>query len=113
LPPPEKLIGLIGKTNVGKSTLFAAMTLAPVEIANHPFTTIKPNIGVAYVRKKCVHVELGLPKCDPRTGMCINGNRFIPVKVMDVAGLIPGASHDLLLIGSSFFQAALLRVLQS
>ncbi len=92
MPPPVKLIGLIGKTNVGKSTLFAAITMATVEIANHPFTTIKPNTGVGYVRKKCVHVELGLPKCDPRTGMCIEGNRFIPIKVMDVAGLIPGAS---------------------
>ncbi len=91
MPPPEKLVGLIGKTNVGKSTLFAAITLAPVEIANHPFTTIKPNMGVGYVRRRCVHVELGLPKCDPRTGMCINGYRFIPVKIMDVAGLIPGA----------------------
>ncbi len=90
MPPPEKLVGIIGKTNVGKSTLFAALTLAPVEIANHPFTTIKPNIGVGYVRKKCVHVELGV-ECNPRTGFCLNGYRFIPVKIMDVAGLIPGA----------------------
>lgn len=93
MPPPEKLIGIIGKTNVGKSTLFAALTLAPVAIANHPFTTIKPNIGVGYVRRKCVHVELGLDRCNPRTGTCIRGYRFIPVKVMDVAGLIPGASQ--------------------
>lgn len=93
MPPPEKIVGIIGKTNVGKSTLFAALTMAPVEIANHPFTTIKPNIGIGYVRKKCVHVELGLKKCDPRTGFCIRGNRFIPVKIMDVAGLIPGASQ--------------------
>ena len=92
MPPPTKIIGLIGKTNVGKSTLFAAMTLATVEIANHPFTTISPNTGVGYVRRKCVHVELGLPGCNPRTGACIKGNRFIPVKLMDVAGLIPGAS---------------------
>ncbi len=93
MPPPEKIVGIIGKTNVGKSTLFAALTMAPVEIANHPFTTIKPNIGIGYVRKKCVHVELSLEKCDPRTGFCIRGNRFIPVKIMDVAGLIPGASQ--------------------
>ncbi len=90
MPPPEKLIGIIGKTNVGKSTLFAALTLAPVEIANHPFTTIKPNVGVGYVKKKCVHVELGV-KCNPRTGFCLGDYRFIPVKIMDVAGLIPGA----------------------
>ncbi len=92
MPPPEKLVGIIGKTNVGKSTLFTALTMVPVEIANHPFTTIKPNIGIAYVRKKCIHVELGLDKCNPRKGFCINGYRFIPIKIMDVAGLIPGAS---------------------
>ncbi|OYT39802.1 MAG: redox-regulated ATPase YchF, partial [Desulfurococcales archaeon ex4484_58] len=92
MPPPEKIVGVIGKTNVGKSTLFAALTLVPVEISNHPFTTIKPNIGIGHVRKKCVHVELGLEKCDPRTGFCLKGYRFIPVKLMDVAGLIPGAS---------------------
>jgi len=92
LPPPEKIVGIIGKTNVGKSTLFAALTLATVDIANHPFTTIKPNIGIGYVRKKCVHVELGLPQCNPRSGYCLRGNRFIPIKLMDVVGLIPGAS---------------------
>ncbi|MEM0249232.1 MAG: redox-regulated ATPase YchF [Desulfurococcaceae archaeon] len=92
MPPPEKLIGIVGKTNVGKSTLFAAMTMIPVKIADHPFTTIEPNVGVAYARKKCIHVELGLAKCNPRSGFCQRGFRFIPVKVVDVAGLIPGAS---------------------
>jgi ribosome-binding ATPase YchF (GTP1/OBG family) len=91
LPIPEKVIGIVGKTNVGKSTLFSAMTMIPVKIADHPFTTIEPNIGVAYVRKNCVHVELGLPGCNPRSGFCVKGYRFIPVKIMDVAGLVPGA----------------------
>ncbi len=91
MPPPQRLIGIVGKTNVGKSTFFAAATLAQVEIANHPFTTIEPNVGVGYVRVRCAHVELGLPKCDPATGYCLEGWRFIPVKLMDVAGLIPGA----------------------
>jgi len=93
LPAPEKIVGIVGKTNVGKSTLFAAITLIPVKISNHPFTTIEPNVGVGYVRKKCVHVELGLKECNPRSGYCIRGYRFIPVKIMDVAGLIPGASQ--------------------
>ncbi|MEM0380551.1 MAG: redox-regulated ATPase YchF [Desulfurococcaceae archaeon] len=93
MPPPEKVIGIIGKTNVGKSTLFSALTLATVKIANHPFTTIEPNIGVGYVRKKCIHVELGLEKCNPRTGYCLKGFRFIPIKLLDVAGLVPGASR--------------------
>jgi len=87
--PP--LIGIVGKTNVGKSTLFSAMTLASVEISNRPFTTIDPNKGIGYVRTRCPHVDFSLPKCDPRTGYCIKGNRFIPVELMDVAGLIPGA----------------------
>ena len=92
MPPPEKLIGIVGKTNVGKSTLFTALTLIPVKIADHPFTTIEPNTGISYIRKKCVHTELGLPRCTPRSGFCINGERFIPVKLVDVAGLIPGSS---------------------
>ncbi len=91
MPPPQPLVGIVGKTNVGKSTFFAAATLIPVEISNRPFTTIEPNIGIGYVRKKCVHVELGLSRCDPKNSICINGWRFIPVKLMDVAGLIPGA----------------------
>lgn len=87
--PP--LIGIVGKTNVGKSTLFSALTLSMAEASNRPFTTIEPNHGVAYVRRMCPHTELGLPKCDPRTGFCKKGIRFIPVDVKDVAGLIRGA----------------------
>ena len=48
-------IGLVGKPNVGKSTAFSAMTQTPVEIANYPFTTIEPNIGIAWlpINEKC------------------------------------------------------------
>ena len=42
-------IGLVGKPNVGKSTFFSAATLAQVDIANYPFCTIDPNVGVAFV----------------------------------------------------------------
>jgi len=91
LPPPERIVGVIGKTNVGKSTFFSSLTMISVEISNRPFTTIKPNVGVAHVRKKCPELELGV-KCSPRTGFCISGTRFIPVKVIDVAGLVPGSS---------------------
>jgi len=91
VPPPIPLVGIIGKTNVGKSTFFSALTLLPAKIENRPFVTIEPNVGIGYVRKRCVHVELGLPGCNPRNSLCIKGNRFIPVKLMDVAGLIKGA----------------------
>jgi len=84
------LIGLVGKPNVGKSTFFKACTLANVEIANYPFTTIKPNRGIGYVRIKCIDSELGV-RCQPRTGYCKNGTRFVPVELVDVAGLVPDA----------------------
>lgn len=87
--PP--LIGIVGKTNVGKSTLFSAISMASVEISNRPFTTIDPNKGVGYVRVPCPHVDFSLPRCDPRSGYCVKGNRFVPVDIIDVAGLIPGA----------------------
>ena len=84
------IIGLIGKANVGKSTLFNAATELAVPAANYPFTTIEPNVGVAYARVKCVCREFGVQD-NPVHSICIDGNRFIPVKLVDVAGLVPGA----------------------
>jgi ribosome-binding ATPase YchF (GTP1/OBG family) len=85
------LVGLVGKPNVGKSTFFSAATKAPAEIANYPFTTIEPNRGVAYLRTPCPHVALGLPGCNPRSGKCANGVRWVPTELLDVAGLVPDA----------------------
>ncbi len=84
------LVGIVGKPNVGKSTFFSAATLIPVPIASYPFTTIKPNRGVAYVRVKCVCQEFGV-KDNPVNSICIEGERFIPVELVDCAGLIPDA----------------------
>jgi ribosome-binding ATPase YchF (GTP1/OBG family) len=84
------LIGLVGAPNSGKSTFFKALTLANVEIANYPFTTIKPNQGVGYVIKPCPCKKLGV-KCNPQNSQCIDGLRYIPVRLLDVAGLVPGA----------------------
>ena len=86
------LIGLVGKPSVGKSTFFKAATLAEVEIASYPFTTIKPNHGVGYVRVPCIDKEFNT-QCNPNHGFCINHERFVPVELMDVAGLVPGASE--------------------
>lgn len=86
------LIGLVGKPSVGKSTFFKAATLADVEIASYPFTTIKANHGVGYVKVDCVEKYFNV-KCNPRYGFCIEGNRFVPIDLMDVAGLVPGASE--------------------
>ena len=84
------IIGLIGKANVGKSTFFNAATDLAVPVANYPFTTIEPNVGVAYARTKCVCREFGVQD-NPVHSVCIDGNRFIPIKLVDVAGLVPGA----------------------
>ncbi len=80
------LIGLIGKTCSGKTTFFSALTLVPAEISSRTFTTIKPNVGVGFVRKKCACHDLNI-KC----AFCKGGIRLIPVKIIDVAGLVPEA----------------------
>jgi ribosome-binding ATPase YchF (GTP1/OBG family) len=79
-------LALAGKPNCGKSTFFKAATMAHAEIANYPFTTINPNFGVGYVRTKCACKELKL-SCRK----CVDGNRFVPVNMIDVAGLVPDA----------------------
>jgi ribosome-binding ATPase YchF (GTP1/OBG family) len=93
-------LGVVGKPNVGKSTFFSAATLAPAQIANYPFTTIEPNRGVAYVRKGCPHVDLGVP-CKPNNAPCLGGTRLIPVELLDVAGLVPKA-HEGRGLGNKF-----------
>jgi ribosome-binding ATPase YchF (GTP1/OBG family) len=86
----SRLLGIVGKPNTGKSTFFSAATLAPAEIANYPFTTIKPNRGVGYVRTPCVCKEFGV-KDTPVNSLCMDGVRLIPVEFIDCAGLVPGA----------------------
>ncbi|MDD4983835.1 MAG: redox-regulated ATPase YchF [Candidatus ainarchaeum sp.] len=94
------LVGIVGKPNVGKSTFFKALTMAKAEAANYPFTTIEPNKGVGFVRVECVDKELGV-QCNPRVGYCKKGIRFVPVEVVDVAGLVPGA-HEGKGLGNKF-----------
>jgi ribosome-binding ATPase len=85
------LIGIVGKPSSGKSTILNCLTEANAKIGAYPFTTIDPNIGVAHVKIKCPCVNLE-KNCQPNHGYCINGVRFVPVELMDVAGLVPGAS---------------------
>ena len=97
-------IGLVGKPNVGKSTMFAALTQINVEIANYPFTTIDPNVGITliparhncptkFLREKFENTgrQSEMIECTPRTGSCQDNVRLIPVTLVDVAGLVPGA----------------------
>jgi ribosome-binding ATPase YchF (GTP1/OBG family) len=86
----SRLLGVVGKPNTGKSTFFSAATLVAAEIANYPFTTIKPNRGVGYVRTPCVHEEFNV-KDNPKNSLCLDGVRLVPVELIDIAGIVPGA----------------------
>jgi ribosome-binding ATPase YchF (GTP1/OBG family) len=86
----SRLLGVVGKPNTGKSTFFSAATLVAAEIANYPFTTIKPNRGVGYVRTPCVHGEFKVQD-NPRNSLCLEGTRLVPVELIDIAGIVPGA----------------------
>ena len=94
------IVGIIGAPNKGKSTLFSALTSGEAKIANYPFTTIDPNKGVAYVSEECAEKKIG-KKCKPRNSLCENGMRLVPVNIIDVAGLVPGA-HEGKGMGNQF-----------
>ena len=96
-------IGLLGKANVGKSTFFSAATETVVQSGNFPFTTIEPNVGVCYLKINCECKNL-----EKRCGndLCHDGTRFIPVKLIDVAGLVPGA-HEGKGLGNQFLTDAM------
>ncbi len=93
-------IGLVGKPSVGKSTFFNAATMNDVPEGAYPFTTIDPSVGEAYVRVDCAAPEFD-HSCTPNTGYCDDGTRFVPVRLVDVAGLVPGA-HEGRGLGNQF-----------
>ena len=94
-------VALAGKPNAGKSTFYRAATLADVDIGNYPFTTIDPNRGVSHVRTECPCLAR-----EERCGdeHCSNGKRYVPIELLDVAGLVPGA-HEGRGLGNQFLDA--------
>jgi ribosome-binding ATPase YchF (GTP1/OBG family) len=91
-------LALAGKPNAGKSTFFAAATMADVDVAGYPFTTIDPNRGVSHVRTECPCLARE-ERCGDEN--CRNGKRYVPIELLDVAGLVPGA-HEGRGLGNQF-----------
>ena len=106
--------GIVGLPNVGKSTLFNCLSNAKAQSANFPFCTIEPNVGVAFIEARkpcpCKDIRQRLESegrlqpisedderqgsiCQPRTGSCVGFRRLVPCFLVDVAGLVPGASE--------------------
>ena len=77
-------IGVVGLPNVGKSTLFNAITEAGAESANYPFCTIEPNVGIVDVKDERLDV----------LGKMYNTKKITPASIefVDIAGLVKGAS---------------------
>src|SRR3989344_4649324 len=76
-------IGIVGLPNVGKSTFFKALTRKSAEIANYPFTTIEPNVGIVQIpddRLEKIVKVLGSAKAVPAI-----------IEFVDIAGLVKGA----------------------
>ena len=94
-------LALAGKPNAGKSTFFSAATMAEVDVANYPFTTIDPNRGVTHVRTRCPCLDRD-QRCTSEH--CRDGKRYVPVEFLDVAGLVPGA-HEGRGLGNQFLDA--------
>lgn len=94
------IIGIVGKPNVGKSAFFRSLTLAEAESGNFPFTTIDANSGIGYVKIKDPAKEFNKTS-NPREGYILGDYRFVPVEVIDVAGLVPGA-HEGKGLGNKF-----------
>ncbi|MDP6534520.1 MAG: redox-regulated ATPase YchF [Candidatus Poseidoniia archaeon] len=93
-------VGLVGKPNAGKSTFFSAATAADAQIGDYPFTTIDTSVGVAHVRRECPCSSLEVT-CEPHNSPCLEGTRYLPVELVDVAGLVPGA-HEGKGMGNQF-----------
>ncbi|EME50336.1 hypothetical protein DOTSEDRAFT_145132 [Dothistroma septosporum NZE10] len=104
--PRDPLIGLVGKPSSGKSTTLNSLTDTTAKVGNFPFTTIDPNRAIGYLHIECACSRTSLPgnqppspdeppplqsRCKPNYGVCQKGTRSVPIELLDVAGLVPGA----------------------
>ncbi len=86
------IVGIVGKPSSGKSTFLNALTMVGAKTGDYPFTTVDPNRGTAYVKSPCVCQNFDVT-CNPKNSICKDGIRYLPIQILDVAGLVPGASE--------------------
>lgn len=100
--PRDPLIGLVGKPSSGKSTTLNSLTDASSKVGNFPFTTIDPQRAIGYLQISCACARHGVSdRCKPNYGACVQGKRSVPIELLDVAGLVPGA-HEGKGLGNKF-----------
>ncbi|KFY52651.1 hypothetical protein V496_08292 [Pseudogymnoascus sp. VKM F-4515 (FW-2607)] len=100
--PRDPLIGLVGKPSSGKSTTLNSLTDATSKVGNFPFTTIDPNRATGYLQIDCACARYSNEdRCRPNYGSCKGGRRSVPIELLDVAGLVPGA-HEGKGLGNKF-----------
>ncbi|NHI83133.1 MAG: DUF933 domain-containing protein [Candidatus Thorarchaeota archaeon] len=83
-------IGIVGKPSCGKTSFTNAACMTDFPVGSYPFTTIKANLGVTHVRTVCACRDFNVED-NPQNSICIDGIRLVPIKLIDVAGLVPGA----------------------
>ncbi len=93
-------VGIVGKPSCGKTSFTNAACMTDFKVGSYPFTTIEANVGVTHVRTPCACRDFNVTD-NPKNSICIDGIRLVPIKLIDVAGLVPGA-HEGRGMGNQF-----------
>lgn len=93
-------VGIVGKPSSGKTSFTNAACMTDFKVGSYPFTTIEANVGVTHVRTACACADFDVED-DPQNSICIDRVRLVPIKLIDVAGLVPGA-HEGRGMGNQF-----------
>jgi len=83
-------VGIVGKPSCGKTSFTNAACMTDFKVGSYPFTTIDANVGVTHVRTACACKDFDVED-NPQNSICLDGVRLVPIKLIDVAGLVPGA----------------------